>query len=73
MPDIANASYDCIFCSGVLEHADDFQAGIGEIARTTRRGGLLLLGLPLRQANHLAPHDYWRFTEYDIRHLLHDA
>ncbi len=31
-----------------------------------------MLGLPFRQALHLEPHDYWRFTEYGIRHLLKD-
>jgi SAM-dependent methyltransferase len=70
MPQLADASYDCVFCSGVLEHLDDYEAGMREIARITRPGGSLLLGLPFRQGLHLKPTDYWRFTEFGIRVLL---
>jgi len=70
MPQIADASFDCVFCSGVLEHVDDYEAGMREIARIIRPGGSLLLGLPFRQALHLKPTDYWRFTEFGIRVLL---
>ncbi len=70
MPEIADATYDCIFCSGVLEHVDDFDAAMRELTRILRPRGILLLGLPFRQAIHLAPTDYWRFTEYGVRVLL---
>ncbi|MEZ5319969.1 MAG: methyltransferase domain-containing protein [Vicinamibacterales bacterium] len=70
MPEIADGRYDTVFCSGVLEHVDDYEAGMREITRITRAGGALLLGLPFRQAIHLAPTDYWRFTAFGIRVLL---
>jgi len=70
MPQIATGTYDCVYCSGVLEHVDDYEAGMREIARILKPGGTLLLGLPFRQALHLAPTDYWRFTEFGIRVLL---
>jgi SAM-dependent methyltransferase len=70
MPQIADATYDCVFCSGVLEHVDDFESGMREIARIMKPGAALLLGLPFRQALHLKPTDYWRFTEYGIRVLV---
>ncbi len=70
MPELAEAAFDGIYCSGVLEHVDDFRAGLAEITRILRPGGVLLLGLPFRQAIHGAPHDYWRFTEHGIRWLL---
>jgi SAM-dependent methyltransferase len=73
MPEIASGSYDGIFCSGVLEHVDDYAAGLKEITRVLAPRGVLLLGLPFRQDIHMEPHDYWRFTEYGIRHLLRDA
>lgn len=72
MPELRDGSYACVFCSGVLEHVDDFQAALREIGRILSPDGILLLGLPFRQALHLAPHDYWRFTEYGIRYLLRD-
>lgn len=73
MPELSDGSFDCIYCSGVLEHVDDFQAGFDEITRTLHDGGVLLLGLPFRQAIHMSPNDFWRFTEYGIRHLMRHA
>lgn len=70
MPHIADASFDCVFCSGVLEHVDDVGAAVSELTRVLKPGGVLLLGLPFRQSIHLAPHDYWRFTEFGIRVML---
>lgn len=70
MPEIEGESYDVIFCSGVLEHVDDVHSAVAEMTRVLRPGGSLLLGLPFRQALHMEPHDYWRFTEYGIRWLL---
>jgi SAM-dependent methyltransferase len=70
MPDIGTGSYDAVYCSGVLEHVDDFHSAIREITRILKADGLLLLGLPFRQAIHMRPHDYWRFTEFGIRRLL---
>ena len=73
VPGIEDETYDCVFCSGVLEHVDDFHAGIREITRILKRGGTLLLGLPFRQAIHMRPQDFWRFTEFGIRRLLEDS
>lgn len=72
MPEVADASYDCVYCSGVLEHVDDYQAGLREITRVLKPGGVLLLGLPFRQGLHREPYDFWRFTEYGLRYLLQD-
>ena len=72
MPEIESASYDCVFCCGVLEHVDEYQKAFGEITRILKCGGILLLGVPFRQAPHMEPHDYWRFTEYGVRFLLRE-
>ena len=73
MPEIGDESYECIFCSGVLEHVDDYHAGLDELTRILNTGGILLLGLPFRQAIHMSPQDFWRFTEYGIKHLLMES
>ena len=70
MPEIEDESYDCIFCSGVLEHVDDFQAGFDELTRILKTDGILLLGLPFRYPIHMGKQDFWRFTVYGIEYLL---
>lgn len=70
MPEVADASLDAVFMSGVLEHVDDCHGAIRECHRVLRGGGLLLVGVPFNQPLHRAPQDFWRFTEYGIRYLL---
>lgn len=70
MPEVPDESVDALFCSGVLEHVDDCQAAVAECFRVLRSGGVFLVGLPLQQALHRTPHDFWRFTEFGIRYLL---
>ena len=70
MPQIPDNSFDCVFCSGVIEHVDDYPAALKEITRILKSRATLLLGLPFRQSLHLAPFDYWRFTEHGIKFLL---
>lgn len=73
MSQISDGAYGCVYCSGVLEHVDDYQAGLKELTRILASGGILLLGVPFRQSIHMAPNDFWRFTEYGIRYLLRDS
>jgi ubiquinone/menaquinone biosynthesis C-methylase UbiE len=61
------------FCSGVLEHVDDYRSALAEISRILKPGAVLLLGTPFRQSLHMAPYDYWRFTEFGVRELLKDS
>lgn len=72
MPQIESSCFDGIFCSGVLEHIDDWPAAMREISRVTKPEGVLLLGLPFRQAIHrnMSSHDFWRFSEDGIKFLL---
>jgi len=70
MHSIQDESFDCIFCSGVLEHVGDYRSALKEITRILTQSGILLLGLPFRQTIHGAPNDYWRFTTHGIKYLL---
>jgi SAM-dependent methyltransferase len=72
MASIADSRFSGIFCSGVLEHVDDFHRALAEITRILAPGGTLLLGVPMRQAIHDAPGDFWRFTRFAIDYLLAD-
>jgi len=46
--DVQDGPFDVIWCVNVLDHTDDWKAMIGEFARLTRRGGLLLIGVDVR-------------------------
>ncbi len=70
--DAPDASYDAVFCSGVLEHIDDVHAAVREVWRLLRPGGWFVVGVPFMQGVHRAPMDFWRFTEFGLRWLLRD-
>lgn len=69
----ANASFDVVFCSQVLEHVftpDDFMA---ELARVLRPGGRLVLTVPFAWDEHEQPVDYARYSSFGLRALLERA
>lgn len=69
----ADASFDCVLSTQVLEHVDDPQRMLLECARVLRPGGTLILSAPQYWELHEQPHDYFRFTEYGLRVLLQRA
>ena len=70
MSSITDRRFNCVFCSGVLEHVDDFMKAVSEITRVLTTGGTLLLGVPFRQPIHSIPDDFWRFTPFAIEYML---
>ncbi len=67
---IRDASVDVVLCTEVLEHVPDPQQAIDEMYRVLVPGGQLLLTTRFLFPIHDAPHDYFRFTKYGLRHLL---
>jgi SAM-dependent methyltransferase len=67
---IREASFDVVLCTEVLEHLPEPQRAIDEIFRVLVPGGQLLLTTRFLFPIHDAPHDYFRFTKYGLRHLL---
>ena len=67
---IRDASVDVVLCTEVLEHVPDPQRAIDEMYRVLVPGGQLLLTTRFLFPIHDAPHDYFRFTKYGLRHLL---
>lgn len=66
----ADASFDTVLCTEMLEHVPEPQRAIDEMRRVLRPGGLLLLTTRFLFPIHDAPHDYFRYTKYGLRHLL---
>lgn len=63
-------SFTVVLCTEVLEHLPEPQAAIDEMFRVLTPGGRLLLTTRFLFPIHDAPHDYFRFTKYGLRHLL---
>jgi len=69
----ADASFQSILCSEVLEHVQYPAAGLSECHRVLREGGWLVLTTLFSFPVHGYPNDYWRFTPEGMRCLLADA
>ncbi len=70
---VEDGRYDRVVFNQVLEHLPDPPAALAELHRVTTAGGLLFCSVPLFYAEHQAPHDYYRYTQYGLRHLFEGA
>jgi SAM-dependent methyltransferase len=70
---VADTSFDTVLCTQVIEHVADHQALLREAYRLLRSGGVLILSGPMYWHLHEEPYDFFRFTEYGLRHLLEKA
>lgn len=69
----ADAAFDSVFCSQVLEHVPDPEQALREFARCLKPGGVLLLSTPHLAYLHNEPHDYFRYTNHGLRALCERA
>jgi SAM-dependent methyltransferase len=67
---LMDETFDAVLCTEVLEHLPEPQRAIDEIYRVLKPGGTVLLTTRFLFPIHDAPHDYFRFTKYGLRHLL---
>jgi SAM-dependent methyltransferase len=67
---LADAELDVVLCTQVLEHVPDPAGVLAELHRILRPGGRLYLSAPLVWELHELPHDYYRYTQPALEHLL---
>jgi SAM-dependent methyltransferase len=67
---LAEGTFDVVVCTEVLEHLREPQTAINEMYRVLKPGGALILTTRFLFPIHDAPHDYYRYTKYGLRHLL---
>lgn len=66
-------AFDFVLCTETLEHVARPGRVLSELARVLKPGGTLALSVPFLHPVHQAPHDYYRYTPYGLRHLLGEA
>lgn len=69
----ADASFDAVLCSQVLEHVFMPEDFLREVHRVLRPGGRLLLATPFVWDEHEQPHDFGRYSSFGLRALLERA
>jgi SAM-dependent methyltransferase len=68
-----NGTFEASLNLVTLEHVKEPARALAEISRTLAPGGRLLLVAPHEWEEHQQPHDYYRYTQYGLRHLLSQA
>lgn len=63
-------SFDNAVSFQVLEHHKNPEKMIGEMARITKKGGLLLVSCPFLYGIHEEPNDFQRYTKYKLKGLF---
>jgi SAM-dependent methyltransferase len=69
----ADASFDVVLCTQVLEHVAEPLAVLGEFHRVLTPAGKVIATVPFAWEEHELPHDYFRYTKPGIEHLLERA
>jgi len=68
-----DAQFDNAICIEVLEHAENPQLLLAEIARVLKPEGPFLLSVPWSARRHHIPHDYHRFTRERLQIMLSEV
>ena len=68
-----DSSVDLILCTEVLEHLHTPKVAMREMRRILKSDGTLLITVPFVWGEHEVPHDYYRYTQFGIKHLCEDA
>jgi SAM-dependent methyltransferase len=70
---VDDGAFDTILCTDVLEHLEEPCDALREAYRILRPGGYGIYTVPLFWHLHETPRDFYRFTEFGLRHLFEKA
>lgn len=68
----ADGNYDAVVCISVLEHIKQIDKAVGEVARVTKPGGSVILGIPTK--NRITRRLFWLvgYDDEEIHPSSHD-
>lgn len=69
----ADAEFDCILCTAVLEHLEEPEAALREALRVLKPGGTAVFTAPQIWHLHEEPRDFFRFTRFGLMHIFSKA
>ena len=70
---VPDGNYDLVLLTQVLEHVPEPRLVLQEINRVLKPGGVLWLSAPLYFEEHDIPFDFYRYTQYGLKHQLDTA
>jgi SAM-dependent methyltransferase len=70
---VEGGTFDLVFCTQTLEHVPDPSAVLAEFKRVVKPGGQVWISVPLFYEEHDAPYDFYRYTQFGLRHLAESA
>jgi SAM-dependent methyltransferase len=69
----ADASFETLFHTEVLEHIYQAQGFLSECSRVLKPSGKMFFTVPFQARYHYVPHDYFRFTPAALERMLGEA
>lgn len=69
----ADASFDAVLSTQVLEHLEYPREAVKELFRVLKPGGKLFLTAPMAHSEHQAPYDFFRYTSYGLKSICEQA
>lgn len=69
---LKDGCFEIVLLSGVLEHTHTPQIVIEETTRVLKTKGYMIISVPQCAYRHGSPLDFYRYTEWGVRHLVRD-
>jgi SAM-dependent methyltransferase len=70
---VEDARFDRVVLNQVLEHLPDPGAVLAELRRVLKADGKIICTCPLFYEEHEQPYDFYRYTQFGLRHLFEGA
>ena len=70
---VEDERFDHIVFNQVLEHLPEPAVVLRELHRVLKPGGTMICSCPLFYEEHEQPYDFYRYTQFGLRHLLESA